>query len=102
MGVVVAEDFAWDDEQVSVDCLGNEVGAVSAMGCPDIEVEGSAGLAYVVVVGEFAADEIASFFVAGDFCGHIHMECGEGAVLGHTRRADESELLQFDHFLNES
>src|SRR5262249_27249651 len=98
--VALAEHAAWDYEQVVFDRFGDELRS-GAPGRTREQVERAAGGRELVIVLEARDEQIALALVVLDDARHVEIHCGNTRVLHHARRADERELLELRHLLNQ-
>ena len=98
--VAAAEDVAGDDQQVAADRLGDELGR-GAPGGPGEGVEGAFGRGELEVVGQGLDDHVALAAVGVDLGREVLVERDDPGVLDDARGADEAELLELGHLLDQ-
>ena len=100
MGVAAAEDVAGDDQEVAPDRLGDELGGRPPGGAGE-GVEGPFGAGQVEEAGEGGDDGVALAAVGVGLRGEVLVEGDDAGVLDHARGADEAELLELGHLLDQ-
>lgn len=101
VGIVGTEHGAGDDEEIIADGFGNEFSAC-APGSFEEEVEGSFAAGDCVAVFEKADEEVAFAAIVPAVVLEIEFPCSDTGPLHGVWRANEGELLEFQHLLNEA